>query len=316
MRTLNSLIAGFILFIASPGLAQETLSAFRDSVLVGQYTTEFETLHIAVGNNDAGEIIAFEGTLESRILRKPAEKSGLEVFRSYLNELRASGFEILAVREKGKNQVTRNVRDLSKVGKNALKNRQYVLKGAPVSNTLQNSVGLFTDYYLSAKRHEGDADTYLTVMIGRKNDLYIIDTLHLAPMESGTVTLDLDALRAAIEAEGKAAVYDIYFDTGSAALKPESSVALGVIATYLKEIPAQNFYIVGHTDDTGGYDFNMKLSRDRAASVVKALVNTHKIVSGRLKASGVGPLSPLASNSNEVSRSKNRRVEIVLRLQK
>jgi outer membrane protein OmpA-like peptidoglycan-associated protein len=207
------------------------------------------------------------------------------------------------------------VRDLSKPDKNAFRYRQYTLSNQPVPNTNQGAVGTFTDYYLAAKRQEGDAETYLVVMIGRTKDLYIIDTLHLAAMESGTVTLDLDALRAAIAAEGKATVYDIYFDTGSAVLKPESQSALSVITSYLKEELGQNFYIVGHTDDTGGYDYNMTLSRNRAAAVVQSLINTHGIAQRRLRPAGVGPLSPLASNSNETSRSKNRRVEIVLRLQ-
>jgi OmpA-OmpF porin, OOP family len=315
MRIVTSFIAGFILFIAVPALAQEMLSAFKGSQLIGQYSAEFQTEYIATGNTDAGKVIAVEGTLNSRILRKPVGKTGLEVYRSYQNELRTAGFEIIAAREKGKNQVTRTVRDLSKPDKNAFRYRQYTLNNLAVPNTNQGSVGTFTDYYLAAKKREGGADTYLVVMIGRTKDLYIIDTLRLAPMETGTVTLDLDALRAAIAAEGKAAVYDIYFDTGSAALKPESNAALGIIATYLKEQPDQNFYIVGHTDDTGGYDFNMNLSRNRAAAVVSALINTHSISATRLKASGVGPLSPLASNKNEVNRSKNRRVEIVLRLQ-
>lgn len=315
MRILTSFITGFVLFMASPSLAQETLSAFKGSQLVGQYSAEFQTEYIATGNVDTGKIIAVEGALKSRILRKPTGKTGLEIYRSYSNELRVAGFEIIAAREKGKNQVTRTVRDLSKPDKNALRYRQYTLNNQAVPNTNQGAVGTFTDYYLAAKKREGNADTYLVVMIGRTKDLYIIDTLRLAPMETGTVTLDLDVLRAAIAADGKAAVYDIYFDTGSAALKPESNAALSIIATYLKEQPAQNFYIVGHTDDTGRYDFNMNLSRNRAASVVNALINTYSISAARLKASGVGPLSPLASNKNEVNRRKNRRVEIVLRLQ-
>ncbi len=315
MRTMHNFIAGFILILATPVMAQETLSAFKDSQLVGRYDAEFQTEYIATGHTDAGEIIAVEGTLQSRILRKPPEKTGLEVYRSYQNELRAAGFEILAAREKGKNQITRTVRDLSKPDKNAFRYRQYTLNNQPVANTNQGTVGTFTDYYLAAKRHDGDLDTYLAIMIGRTKNLYIIDTLHTAPMETGTVTLDLDALRAAIAADGKAAVYDIYFDTGSAALKPESDAALAIIATYLKETPAQNFYIVGHTDDTGGYDYNMALSRNRAASVVQSLIGTHGIAQSRLKPAGVGPLSPLASNKNEASRTKNRRVEIVLRLQ-
>jgi len=69
--------------------------------------------------------------------------------------------------------------------------------------------------------------------------------------------------------------------------------------------------VVGHTDNVGGIESNMKLSQDRANAVVQALVAKYGIAATRLKAYGVGPLAPIASNDTEEGRAKNRRVELV-----
>ena len=61
----------------------------------------------------------------------------------------------------------------------------------------------------------------------------------------------------------------------------------------------------------GGLDYNMKLSQQRAEAVVKELVSKYKIAQERLKAGGVGPLSPVTSNDTEEGKAKNRRVELV-----
>ena len=68
---------------------------------------------------------------------------------------------------------------------------------------------------------------------------------------------------------------------------------------------------MGHTDNVGGFDFNMDLSRRRAESVVDWLTSKHGIPAARLQAAGVGMLSPVAPNDTEEGRAKNRRVELV-----
>ena len=68
---------------------------------------------------------------------------------------------------------------------------------------------------------------------------------------------------------------------------------------------------MGHTDSTGSFEYNMKLSRDRAAAVTQSLVTDHGIAATRLTAQGVGPLAPVASNGTEDGKAKNRRVELV-----
>ncbi len=71
--------------------------------------------------------------------------------------------------------------------------------------------------------------------------------------------------------------------------------------------------MVGHTDMTGGYDYNMDLSRRRAAAVVAALTGRFGVAAARLQPAGVGPLSPVADNTTDEGRSLNRRVELVQR---
>ncbi len=69
--------------------------------------------------------------------------------------------------------------------------------------------------------------------------------------------------------------------------------------------------IVGHTDSQGGFDYNMDLSKRRAAAVAADLAKTYQIPSARLQTAGVGYLAPVGSNATEDGRAKNRRVELV-----
>jgi OOP family OmpA-OmpF porin len=114
-----------------------------------------------------------------------------------------------------------------------------------------------------------------------------------------------------IRATGHAAIYGIYFDTGKSVIKPESEAALGEVAKLLKADEKLKVHVVGHTDNVGGIESNMKLSQDRAAAVVQALVGKYGIEAGRLKAYGVGPLAPVGSNDTDEGKAKNRRVELV-----
>jgi len=112
---------------------------------------------------------------------------------------------------------------------------------------------------------------------------------------------------------GKVVFYGIYFDTDKATIKAESAPTLTEMAKWLKSNAATKVYIIGHTDMQGAADHNLKLSRDRAASVVAALTGQHGIAKDRLGAEGVGPFAPVAGNADEAGRAKNRRVEMVLR---
>jgi len=125
------------------------------------------------------------------------------------------------------------------------------------------------------------------------------------------VTVNPDALFGDIATTGHAAVYGIYFDHDSANIKQESKPSLKAIADMLKANKSLKLYVVGHTDMTGGFEYNVGLSLKRANAVVKALVNEYGIAAERLAGKGAGPLCPIGSNKNENGRKLNRRVELV-----
>jgi len=128
---------------------------------------------------------------------------------------------------------------------------------------------------------------------------------------SQDIVANADAFSNDLRTTGHAAVYGIYFDTGKSEIKSESEQAIGEIAKLLKSDAGLKVYVVGHTDNVGGLEANMKLSQARADAVVQALVRNHGINASRLKAYGDGPYAPVASNDTEEGRAKNRRVELV-----
>ena len=105
---------------------------------------------------------------------------------------------------------------------------------------------------------------------------------------------------------------DISFDTGSAAIKPQLRAVLDPFVTGLKDDPAARVSIVGHTDNTGSPAINNPLSVERAHSVRDYIV-TRGVSAGRIETTGRGEQEPVAENSSDAGRAKNRRVEIFLR---
>jgi OOP family OmpA-OmpF porin len=124
------------------------------------------------------------------------------------------------------------------------------------------------------------------------------------------VVADASAMRNELADTGRTIVPGLYFDTASATIKPESERALAEMVKLLNGSPALKVYVVGHTDSVGSLDSNLKLSSDRAASVVKAIA-ARGVATQRLKSAGVGPYSPVASNDADGGKAKNRRVELV-----
>jgi OmpA-OmpF porin, OOP family len=125
------------------------------------------------------------------------------------------------------------------------------------------------------------------------------------------VVADAQAFSNDIRTTGHAAVYGIYFDTGKSNIKPESAQAVAEIAKLLKSDPGLKIHVVGHTDNVGGIESNIKLSQSRAEAVVQELVKNNGIASSRLRAYGCGQFAPVASNDTDAGRAKNRRVELV-----
>ena len=142
------------------------------------------------------------------------------------------------------------------------------------------------------------------------NNVYRINIVEKETMKQEVVA-DAASMGNDINATGHVSVYGIYFDTGKSEIKPESVAAIAEIAKLLKKNGALKIYVVGHTDNVGSFDSNMKLSRDRAEAVAKTLSGKYRIAAARMKPYGVASLSPVMSNDTEDGKAKNRRVELV-----
>jgi len=109
---------------------------------------------------------------------------------------------------------------------------------------------------------------------------------------------------------GHVAVYGIHFDTGKATLQPDSEAVLQQIAQLMKDDPALKLRVEGHTDNQGAAAANQTLSEKRAQAVV-AWLTSNFVPASRLTAKGFGATKPVAANTSEDGRAKNRRVELV-----
>jgi OmpA-OmpF porin, OOP family len=145
---------------------------------------------------------------------------------------------------------------------------------------------------------------------GGGNGMYSINIIQKEAMNQD-VLADANSMANSIRETGKVALYGIYFDTGKSVLKPESQPALQEISKLLNADASLKLYVVGHTDNTGIFDANIKLSMDRAMAVVNALVTQFSVSAARLKPYGDGPTAPVASNEKEEGKALNRRVELV-----
>ena len=263
--------------------------------------TDTETVEIPFAKNATSQTpLKLTGDLY-RHLYEIDNTSTLKVYENYKAALTKGGFSFLSQCE-----LTQcgNEEDAQKLGaKVSINNNVY--------NSYRNP------YYLLAKKTISDRNVYIALFIGAYETEVTVQQVILEEksVQTGLITVNADELKQQIETDGKALIYGIYFDTGKASIKPESKPTLDAIGELLKKNPSLLLYVVGHTDDTGSVATNLELSKQRAKSVVDALVSGYQIVASRLQAEGVGPYAPASNNTSDAGKQKNRRVELVKRLQ-
>lgn len=120
------------------------------------------------------------------------------------------------------------------------------------------------------------------------------------------IILDIDLERAS---DGTTAILqNIFFDVDKYDLKDKSVTELQKILRFLKENPSVKVEISGHTDNSGSPSYNVQLSEKRAQSVNNYLIE-RGIAPERLRTKGYGSDQPIADNTTEEGRQKNRRIE-------
>lgn len=221
--------------------------------------------------------------------------STLKVFENYLDAMRSAGFEIV---------------DQCRLEACGKRNQAKALGDALSIQSVYN-------YYRKPYFIVGKKDNIkVGLFVGGNEDVVGIQQVILEgeALQKGLVVLTLDQMKSQLDETGKAVIYGIYFDTDKSTLRDESTPALEEIAKLLKKYPNLSIYVVGHTDDTGSLDHNVKLSQARSATVVRYLTQKLGIDKNRLVAAGVGPYAPASSNAGENGRSLNRRVELVKKI--
>lgn len=238
--------------------------------------------------------VPLEGKVWKITYKVPKNRSTLEILRSYQAAFTKAAFQTLyqcAGPECG-------------VGLDALlmKRAGYDMIGHPADKR-----------YLAARLARNKEDIYVSVLaIGYAEPTIRLDVVEAKPASS-LIGLDAAAMAAGISARGRVALYGIYFDTDRAEVKPESRTTLAEISTLLKQNAKMNLIVVGHTDNSGTLDYNMDLSLRRAQAVVAALISDFDVARDRVEPRGVGFLAPVAPNTSELERAKNRRVELLSR---
>lgn len=267
-----------------------------------------------------------EGRYTRLVYVNPAGRSSLEVLRNYQDEIQAQGGEVL-FQCKGED-CGGDPRRATEGGGGQQSLMMLLVPPSRVidpnfSNgacTLQNRIhdqrylaaripGPGGDAYLALMTWVMDGSTYCKALAERTATLVIL--VEPKAREQKMVLVKAEEMATGIAKDGRIALYGIYFDTDKAELKPESNPTLEQIAALIKVDPKLNILVVGHTDNQGGFEHNIELSKRRAAAVAQALTSRHGIAASRLKPFGVGMAAPAASNDSEAGRAKNRRVELV-----
>jgi outer membrane protein OmpA-like peptidoglycan-associated protein len=117
-------------------------------------------------------------------------------------------------------------------------------------------------------------------------------------------------LEQALAQKGTVDVYSIYFSFNSDAIRDESEPTLKEIADVLKRHADWKLRVAGHTDGIGTDQYNVDLSKRRAAAVKDALVKRYAIDPNRLTTNGFGKSQPKDTNDTLDGRARNRRVEL------
>lgn len=268
-----------------------------------------------------------EGELTRLVYLAPESRSPLEVLRNYQDVVSKAGGEVL-FQCKGEacgGDATRA--SYGGGGDMSLMMHffhDHDLKDADFSNGKCALTSHITDQrYFSGRMPVDGGDAFLAVQTFVISDggnycnafntrtVAVVQIVAPKPRDQKMVVVKAEEMTRSIDANGRIALYGILFDTNKAELKPESDPTLQEIAKLLTGNPALSVLIVGHTYNVGNFDYNVELSKKRAAAVVAALAKQYKVPEARMRSAGVGMMAPTASNGSEEGRSKNRRVEVV-----
>lgn len=294
------------------------IERYPGQVIAWQHIENYQPYKVAVGPvtgyRAIGDWIETEGRVTRTFYKYEGEdRSYSEIYKNYLDALKAEGFEILG---EGMSADRKGVAVGSRQWMEVTFRENPATKPGAVGTMFSGTSSSGGAGAIVASKERAAGKAYVVVYVEQHSKNYVgtlIDIVEEEAAETGLVVVDAEAMGADIEEYGRVVLDGIVFEFDKATLKPESTAALNAIADYLAAHPGKVFYVVGHTDSKGTYAYNSKLSDDRARAVADALKQDYGIAPDRLEPHGVGPLSPVFSNGSDAGREQNRRVELVER---
>lgn len=163
--------------------------------------------------------------------------------------------------------------------------------------------------YAVATEVKKDNPQPLIVTVKKEGHSYDSQIITPEQLEEPIITKDAEVK--SIETGKVCDLRDIYYETNSYNLTPNSKVVLALFIEFLKDNPTVKVEIQGHTDNIGNDDANMRLSEQRAKAVYDYVVGKG-IPASRLRYKGYGETQPIADNNTEYGRSKNRRTVFLI----
>lgn len=144
--------------------------------------------------------------------------------------------------------------------------------------------------------------------VSKDNFLFYSEHFSLPKEQKITKPFMMDVKLQPIEFGETVVLKNIFFETGSYELLPESRIELDKLVLFMKNNPSIRIEIGGHTDNVGKPEDNQQLSENRSKSVRQYLIN-NSIVESRIEYRGYGEEQPVATNETVEGRAQNRRTE-------
>ena len=292
-----------------------------DGYITRDEFTDFAQIEFLASPHPGGRDPVFEETVQVEGAWRRMEYSvdGLELsllrmYRGYLQHFESSGFEVI----------------FSGIGEELSSRDGYtfITHGRNLMSFTASTAGDSNAYILVRSPDEQTviAVSFFSRQNARRMIVNAVEIEEMAPLdlfapepepepqsepEIVMVPQEVEELESGLVQDGRVIVNAILFEFDRAEILPESARALETVADLLRGRPELKLLVVGHTDGVGSFDYNLRLSVDRAQAVVGWLNSRGGIDASRLRAAGAGPMSPITTNRTENGRAQNRRVELV-----
>ena len=291
------------------------VSRFKGAEIIGYRQVDFDKATFPTGpmvDRAFPKARRVGGRLTAIGYSVPAGKETAEVLENYRRALQAAGFQIVYACHGGRDAVDGACGGFI-FGTTYADPIIAHMRGD--ARRMVNTLDAKDASYLTATLDRAGSKATVGVLVGHDDDesspAVLLQIVEETPMDQDQVKVDAATIGKGLASAGKIELYGLHFATDSDKLQADSAATLSEMAKALNASPKLKVFIVGHTDNSGTLAHNVELSQKRAEAVVKALHATYAIASERMAAKGLASYSPVAANTNEAAKARNRRVEMV-----